>query len=70
MAFHKLKKHQISRLPVVSRLNDKDIIGIITAENIVCQFGYHIQEEQPDAFNYDEIQFDENKEITTIKIDD
>ncbi len=46
VAFHKLQKHGISRLPVVSRLNDKRLIGIITAENIVSQFGYHIQEEE------------------------
>ncbi|MCO4792522.1 MAG: chloride channel protein [Bacteriovoracaceae bacterium] len=45
VAFHKLKKFQISRLPVVSRLNDKRLIGIITAENIVSQFGYHIQDD-------------------------
>jgi len=48
VAFHKLKKHQISRLPVVSRLNDKRLIGIITAENIVSQFGYHIQDYDKD----------------------
>ncbi len=46
VAFHKLKKYQISRLPVVSRINDKHMLGIITAENIVCQFGYHIQEDE------------------------
>lgn len=46
VAFHKLKRFQVSRLPVVSRLNDKKLIGIITAENIVSQFGYHIAEEE------------------------
>ncbi|TNF27571.1 MAG: chloride channel protein [Deltaproteobacteria bacterium] len=46
VALHKLNKFQISRIPVVSRLNDKRLIGIITAENIVSQFGYHIQEEE------------------------
>jgi chloride channel protein, CIC family len=61
VAFHKLKKYQISRLPVVSRLNDKDIIGIITAENIVSQFGYHLQDEQPKEFNL------ENLELTNEK---
>lgn len=45
MAFHKLNKYQVSRLPVVSRLNDQRLIGLITAENIVSKFGYHIQEE-------------------------
>lgn len=48
VAFHKLKKHHVSRLPVVSRINDCRLVGIITAENIVAQFGYHIQEEHPD----------------------
>lgn len=46
VAFHKLKRYQISRLPVVSRLNDRRIIGIITAENIVAKFGYHLAEEK------------------------
>ncbi len=45
VAFHRLKKFNISRLPVVSRLNDKNLLGIITAEDIVNHFGYHIQEE-------------------------
>lgn len=42
VALHKLKKYSVSRLPVVSRLNDKYVIGIITAENIVSKFGYHV----------------------------
>ncbi len=46
VAFHKLNRFQVSRLPVVSRLNDKRLIGIITAEDIVSQFGYHIAEEE------------------------
>ena len=46
VAFHKLKKYQISRLPVVSRLNDKKLVGIITAQDIVTRFGYHIQSAQ------------------------
>lgn len=46
VAFHKLNRFQVSRLPVVSRLNDKRLIGIITAEDIVAQFGYHIAEEE------------------------
>ncbi|CAM9955007.1 unnamed protein product, partial [Chrysoparadoxa australica] len=45
VAFHKLDRFNISRLPVVSRINDKRMIGIITAENIVSQFGYHIKDE-------------------------
>ncbi|MCF8057905.1 MAG: chloride channel protein [Bacteriovoracaceae bacterium] len=42
VAFHKLDRFHVSRLPVVSRINDKRMIGIITAENIVSRFGYHI----------------------------
>ena len=42
VAFHKLNRFHVSRLPVVSRINDKKIIGIITAENIVSLFGYHV----------------------------
>ncbi len=45
MAFHYLKQFRISRLIVVSRLDDKKLIGIITAEDIVNSFGYHVQEE-------------------------
>jgi CIC family chloride channel protein len=48
VAFHRLKKHQISRLPVVSRLNDKRLVGIITAEDIVNKFGYHVIEDADD----------------------
>lgn len=46
VAFHKLKKFQVSRLPVVSRLNDKRMVGIITFETIVSHFGYHLTEEK------------------------
>ena len=45
-AFHRLKKFHVSRLPVVSRIDTKQLIGIITAEDIVNKFGYHIQEEK------------------------
>lgn len=45
VAFHLLKKFHVSRLPVVSRLNDCILIGILSAEDIVNHFGYHIQEE-------------------------
>lgn len=44
LAFHRLKKFQVSRLPVVSRINDKRLVGIITAENIVSHFGHSIAE--------------------------
>lgn len=46
VAFHRLKRFQISRLPVVSRLDDKKILGIITAEDIVTLFGFHLEEDQ------------------------
>lgn len=45
VAFHRLKRFQISRLPVVSRLDDRKVIGMITAQDIVKNFGYEIQEE-------------------------
>ncbi|MGK0367566.1 MAG: CIC family chloride channel protein [Thermoproteota archaeon] len=45
IAFHKLKENKISRLLVVSRINDKKLIGIITAEDIVDKFGFHILED-------------------------
>tara|TARA_B100001971_G_C18268024_1_gene596393 strand:- start:75778 stop:77553 length:1776 start_codon:yes stop_codon:yes gene_type:complete len=44
-AFHLLKKHKVSRLLVTSRENDRRLVGIITAEDIVNRFGFHIQEE-------------------------
>lgn len=46
VAFHKLDRFHVSRLPVVSRINDKKLIGIITAENIVSKFGYHVTEDE------------------------
>lgn len=46
VAFDKIKRFNVGRIPVVSRINDKRIIGIITAEDIVNRFGYHIQKEQ------------------------
>jgi CIC family chloride channel protein len=45
VAFHKLNRFQVSRLPVVSRINDKKVVGIITAENIVSKFGYHLKDD-------------------------
>ncbi len=42
MAFHKLNQFNISRLPVVSRLNDKKLVGIICPEDIVNKFGYRL----------------------------
>jgi CIC family chloride channel protein len=46
VAFHKLNQHQVGRIPVVSRLNHKRLLGLVTAEDIVARFGYHIQVEQ------------------------
>jgi CIC family chloride channel protein len=48
VAFHKLNRFHVSRLPVVSRINEKKLIGIITAENIVSLYGYNI-ENNPNA---------------------
>ncbi|MCO4754251.1 MAG: chloride channel protein [Bacteriovoracaceae bacterium] len=45
VAFHLLNTHKVSRLLVTSRINDKRLLGIITAEDIVNCFGFHIQEE-------------------------
>ena len=45
MAFHLLNAHKISRLLVTSRINDRKFLGILTAEDIVNCFGFHIQEE-------------------------
>lgn len=45
VAFHQLKKYHISRLPVVSRINDHQVLGMITAEDIVNKFGFHIKDE-------------------------
>jgi chloride channel protein, CIC family len=42
VAFHKLERFHVSHLPVVSRLNNKRLIGLITAENIISRFGYKV----------------------------
>jgi CIC family chloride channel protein len=54
LAFHKLNKYQVSRLPVVSRLNHQRLVGLVTAENIVSNFGYHIKEEEDEQKIEDE----------------
>lgn len=46
IALHKLKFYGVSRLPVVSRINDKNLLGIITAKNIIKQFGLYVKEEE------------------------
>jgi len=43
VGLHKLNRFQISRVPVVSRMNDRKVIGIITVQNIVSKFGYQIK---------------------------
>lgn len=48
VAFHKLRRFHVSRLPVVSRVNRKSIQGIITAENVASMFGYHVTHEDDD----------------------
>lgn len=54
VAFHHLKKYQISRLPIVSRLDEHHVLGIITAEDIVSKFGYRIQEEIEERIDLEE----------------
>ncbi len=39
VALHKLEHYHVSHLPVVSRINDKKLIGIITAWDIINRFG-------------------------------
>ncbi|MFT6631225.1 MAG: CIC family chloride channel protein [Bacteriovoracaceae bacterium] len=46
VAFHRLNRFHISRIPVVSRLDDKKMIGIITAQDIVKHFGHQLQVEK------------------------
>ena len=58
VAFHRLNRFQVSRLPVVSRLDDKRVIGIITAQDIVKKFGYEIRD--------DELENPELAEITEV----
>ena len=45
MALHLIDKFHVSRLPVVSRLDDTKIMGIITADDVVKKFGFHIKEQ-------------------------
>lgn len=46
VALHRLNRFQVSRLPVVSRLDERRLVGIITAEDIVKKFGYELQEHE------------------------
>ena len=54
VAFHKLNRFHVSRLPVVSRLNHLQIVGILTAENIVSKFGYHIHSDHEEDKRFSE----------------
>ena len=47
-ALHLLDKFHISRIPIVSRLDDKKVIGIITANDITHRFGLHVSENSTD----------------------
>ena len=44
LALHLMDKYHVSRLPVVSRLNDRQLIGIVTPDDIVKKFGFHVLE--------------------------
>jgi len=65
VAFHYLNKYKVSRLPVVSRINPKRLLGIVTAEDIVNRFGFHIQEE----LNESQQQLDEAFDKLNKKVD-
>ena len=65
LAFHLLKQYKISRLIVVSRINDKKIIGIITAENIVNRFGFHIKDDSKIHIMDDFLESENKTELLT-----
>lgn len=65
LAFHLLKQYKISRLIVVSRINDKKIVGIITAENIVNRFGFHLQEDSKLHIMNNFINAEDTEKVTT-----
>ena len=44
LALHLMDKYHVSRLPVVGRLNDRQLIGIVTPDDIVKKFGFHVLE--------------------------
>lgn len=46
IALDKMKRFEISRLPVVSRFNDKKLIGLVTPEDIINFLGLSKQENQ------------------------
>jgi CIC family chloride channel protein len=53
LALHYLEKYKVSRLLVVSRLNERMLRGIITAGDIVERFGIHIQEDNEQDMHLD-----------------
>lgn len=55
LALHYLEKFKISHLLVVSRLNHSTLKGIITAHDIVENFGLHIQEDNTEDENLSNI---------------
>ena len=59
VAFHYLNKYKISRIPVVSRIYHNKLLGIITAEDIVNRFGFHIQEETKEGHGHVDRAYDE-----------
>lgn len=46
MAFDKMKKFHVHRIAVVSRFDKHRLVGILTAEDIVAHFGYHINDNE------------------------
>lgn len=48
VALHKLRRFHVSRLPIVSRVDETEILGVVTAEDIVSFFGFHVQSEDDD----------------------
>lgn len=48
VALHKLRRFHVSRLPIVSRIDEKKILGVVTAEDIVSFFGFHVKNEDDD----------------------
>lgn len=66
VAFHMLKRFQISRIPVVSRLDDKKLIGIITAQDIVKVFGHQINAEK-NRMNLEDVEYEKQILLDTIQ---
>ena len=46
IALDRMKRFELGRLPVVSRFNDKQLLGIITPEDIVKYLGIHREEQE------------------------